>query len=337
MLKFTDYSLLKHNTFGVDVKAKNFIEFNSVEDLKLVLKEPNLQNNRLLVIGQGSNLLFLNDFDGTVLHSAIKGVDIVEENEESVVLKVGSGVVVDELIEYCVSKNWWGIENLSLIPGEVGAAAVQNIGAYGVEFKDVVQVVKTVRIDDGLEVDFCNNDCKYAYRESVFKSELKSKYIITSVVIKLSKIPIYSLSYQHLEAAVRQKGEINLRNIRQTVIEIRESKLPDPRVIGNAGSFFMNPIVSSEKFIELYSIYPNMPHYHISEEEKKIPAAWLIDQCGWKGRSHKRAGVYEKQALVLVNLGGAKGKDIAELSRKIQMSVEDKFGITLKPEVNFIE
>ncbi|OJV42817.1 MAG: UDP-N-acetylenolpyruvoylglucosamine reductase [Bacteroidales bacterium 36-12] len=337
MQKFIDYSLLNHNTFGVDVKAKIFIEFDSTDELIQYIKEGNLVDNKYLVIGQGSNLLFLNDFDGVVLHSAINGIELIEENEDSVIIEVGSVVIVDDLIEYCVDRNWAGIENLSLIPGEVGAAAVQNIGAYGVEIKDVVQKVKAVRITDAEKINLTQSECKYAYRDSIFKKELKNKLIITSVVLKLSKRPVYNLSYQHLETAVKQRGELNLRNIRQTIIDIRESKLPNPKVIGNAGSFFMNPVVSIEKFNELISVYPNLPHYHISNNTKKIPAAWLIDQCGWKGKVIGNVGVYEKQALVLINCGGAKGKEIADLSYKIQTSVKDKFGIKLTPEVNFID
>ncbi len=331
-----NYSLLKHNTFGVDVNAKYFVEFSSVDELKSILEEDIVKNNRLLVIGEGSNLLFLNDFEGLVLHSDIQGIDIIEETETEVILEVGSGVVVDDLIAYCVKKNWAGIENLSLIPGEVGAAAIQNIGAYGVEIKDVIQQVKTIKIEDGSEKVFNLQDCKYAYRQSVFKNQVKDKFIVCAVVIKLLKLPIYTLTYQHLEKAVLDKGFINLENIRQTIIEIRESKLPDPKKIGNAGSFFMNPVVSRAKFDALQKTYPNIPHYFISEDEEKIPAAWLIDQCGWKGKTVGNAGVYEKQALVLVNRGGATGQEIADLSVQIQQSVIDKFDIQLHPEVSFI-
>lgn len=331
-----NYSLLKHNTFGIDVNTKYFVEFSSIDELQALLKDNIIKNNQLLVIGQGSNLLFINDFDGVVLHSDIQGIEIVQETDDEVVLEVGSGVVVDDLIAYCVENNWAGIENLSLIPGEVGAAAIQNIGAYGVEIKDVILQVKTIQIEDGRGKAFNLQDCRYAYRQSVFKNQAKGKFIVCAVVIKLSKLPNYTLTYQHLEKAVSEKGEINLENIRQTIIEVRESKLPNPQQIGNAGSFFMNPVVSRAKFDELQQAYPTMPHYFVNENEEKIPAAWLIEQCGWKGKTVGNAGVYEKQALVLVNRGGATGQEIADLSAQIQQSVIDKFGIQLNPEVNFI-
>lgn len=331
-----NYSLLKHNTFGIDVNAKYFVEFASTDELKTILKEDIIKNNQLLVIGQGSNLLFINDFDGVILHSNIQGIETLEETDEEVILEVGSGVVVDDLIAYCVENNWAGIENLSLIPGEVGAAAIQNIGAYGVEIKDVIQQVKTINIEDGSEKVFELPDCGYAYRKSVFKDQAKGKFIVCALVIKLSKLPNYTLTYQHLEKAISEKGEINLENIRQTIIEVRESKLPNPQQIGNAGSFFMNPVVTRAKFDELQKSYPTMPHYFVNENEEKVPAAWLIEQCGWKGKTVGNAGVYEKQALVLVNRGGATGQEIADLSAQIQQSVMDKFGIQLNPEVNFI-
>lgn len=336
-MKFSqNFSLRNYNTFGLDVQAKYFYEFNSEEELKLILQEDNLQNNKLLIVGQGSNLLFLNDFDGVVLHSAIKDIKVLEQKGDDVLLEVGSGVVWDDLVAYCVENNWWGIENLSLVPGETGAAAIQNIGAYGAEIKDVVQKVKTIEISSSLNRFFDVTECGYSYRQSIFKKELKDKFIITSVIIKLSCKALLNLSYQHLGQEVLKKGELNLQNIRSTIIEIRESKLPDPKVLGNAGSFFMNPVVAKDKYEALKQEYPQMPHYNVSATEEKIPAGWLIEQCGWKGKSTGNVGVHEKQALVLVNLGGAKGKDIVQLARQIQLSVADRFGIELIPEVNFI-
>lgn len=331
-----NFSLKDYNTFGLDVWTKYFYEFDSEEDLIDILKEEHLVNNKLLVVGQGSNLLFLNDFDGVVLHSNIKNIDVLETSEEFVLLEVGSGVIWDDLVAHCVENNWVGIENLSLIPGETGAAAIQNIGAYGAEIKDVVQKVKTIQIEDSFKKEFDVKDCQYAYRHSIFKHELKGKSIITSVVLKLAKKAVYNLSYQHLEQEVRSRGAINLQNIRNTIIEIRESKLPDPKLLGNAGSFFMNPVVAREMFENLQLQYPGMPHYFISNQEEKIPAAWLIEQCGWKGKSIGTVGVHTKQALVLVNLGGAKGKDVELLASQIQADVTEKFGITLIPEVNYI-
>lgn len=336
-MKFYQYhSLKKYNTFGLDVYAKYFVEYSSKDELSDILNQEVVHKNPLLVVGQGSNLLFLSDFEGVVIHSALKGITLIEESEDSVVLEVGSGVVWDDLVEYCVQHGWHGIENLSLIPGEVGASAIQNIGAYGVEIKDVLQKVKAVRIADGKTKIFDREACHYGYRQSVFKKELKGQYIILSIVIKLSKIPVFNLTYHHLEKEMLSRGEVNLRHVRDTIIAIRESKLPNPEEIGNAGSFFMNPIVNRKKFEDLRSAYPKMPHYFISETEEKISAAWLIDQCGWKGKRVGNAGVYAHQALVLVNYGNATGQEIADLAYQIQADVDAKFGIKLIPEVNFI-
>jgi UDP-N-acetylmuramate dehydrogenase len=333
---FQNFSLLNFNTFGLDVSAKYFYEFDSVDDLKEILQSDIIQKNKLLVVGQGSNLLFLNDFEGVVLHSAINNIKLLNKEGDNVLLEVGSGVIWDDLVAYCVENNWWGLENLSLIPGETGAAAIQNIGAYGAEIKDVVQKVKAVDISGLTEKEFDVTACGYGYRQSVFKNELRSRYVITSVVLKLSSKPSFNLNYQHLEQEVLKMGEVNLSNIRNTIIEIRASKLPDPKVLGNAGSFFMNPVVSKDKYETLQQTYPQMPHYQISSTEEKIPAGWLIEQCGWKGKTVGKVGVHEKQALVLINLGGAKGKEIEQFAQQIQKSVVDKFGIVLIPEVNFI-
>lgn len=333
---YKDYSLKDYNTFGLDVQTMYFYEFGSEADLKQILREDSICTNKLLVVGQGSNLLFLSDFDGVVLHSAMKDIRVLEQKGDDVLLEAGAGVIWDDLVAYCVKNNWWGVENLSLIPGETGAAAIQNIGAYGAEIKDLVQKVKTIEITTSANRVFDVSECGYGYRQSVFKNELKGRFIVTSVVIKLSKKPLQNLNYQHLEQEVLKKGVLNLQNIRNTIIEIRESKLPDPKVLGNAGSFFMNPVVSRDKFDSLEREYPQMPHYKVSATEEKIPAGWLIEQCGWKGKSIGKVGVHEKQALVLVNLGGAKGKEIEQLALQIQESVNEKFGIQLIPEVNFI-
>lgn len=333
---YKDFSLKDYNTFGLDVLTRYFYEFDSEEDLKQILKEDTIRTNKLLVVGQGSNLLFLDDFDGVVLHSAMRDICVLEINEEEVLVEAGAGVIWDDLVDFCVQNNCWGVENLSLIPGETGAAAIQNIGAYGAEIKDVVQKVKTVEIESSTERVFDVSECGYGYRQSVFKNDLKGRFIVTSVVIKLFKKPLLNLSYQHLEQEVLKKGVLNLQNIRNTIIEIRESKLPDPKVLGNAGSFFMNPVVTRDKYESLEREYPQMPHYKVSPNEEKIPAGWLIEQCGWKGKSIGNVGVHEKQALVLVNLGDAKGNEIQKLAETIQKSVAQRFGITLIPEVNYI-
>ena len=329
-------SLLPYNTFGINAKADYIIEYNSVAELQNILNNEPIKSNRILHIGGGSNLLFLTDFKGVILHSDIKSINKINENADSVYLEVGSGVIWDDFVAYCVENEFGGVENLSLIPGEIGASAVQNIGAYGVEVQDVIQTVKSVEIATGNVREFSTVECRYGYRESVFKSSLKDKFIITSVVFELAKQTEFKLNYQHLEEEVLKNGEVNLKNIRQTIISIRESKLPNPKITGNAGSFFMNPVVAKEKFCALQSEFPQMPHYIISETEEKIPAGWLIDQCGWKGKSIANAGVHDKQALVLVNRGGATGVEIAYLAEQIQQSVKERFDIDLLPEVNYI-
>jgi len=329
-------SLLSYNTFGIDAKADYFIEYNSVEELQTALKSEIVKSNRLLHIGGGSNLLFMKDFKGVILHSAINFIKKVSEDADTVMLEAGAVVNWDDFVAYTVENGWGGVENLSLIPGEVGASAVQNIGAYGVEVQDVITEVNAVEIKTGESKTFSVEDCQYGYRESIFKKELKGKYIITSVLFKLQKQPEYKLNYQHLEDEVLKNGDINLQNIRQTIIAVRESKLPDPKIFGNAGSFFMNPVISKAHFNELLAQYPQMPHYFVSETEEKVPAGWLIDQCGWKGKQIGNAGVHDKQALVLVNKGGATGAEIVYLAEQIQASVKTKFGIELHAEVNYI-
>ncbi|VBB48148.1 UDP-N-acetylenolpyruvoylglucosamine reductase [uncultured Paludibacter sp.] len=330
-------SLKPYNTFGIDVKTKYFTEYNSVEELKAILQSEILLKNKFFHIGGGSNLLFLNDFDGVILHSNIKSIEKIKETDDFIWLKVGSGVIWDDFVAYCVENNWYGVENLSLIPGEVGASAVQNIGAYGMEVQETIENVETIEIKTVTNRTFTNSECEYDYRKSIFKAELKGKYIITFVTFRLKKQPEYQLDYQHLKDEVLKNGEINLQNIRKTVISIRESKLPDPKIIGNAGSFFMNPIVSTEKFNKLLRIYPSMPHYTISDREEKIPAGWLIEQCGLKGKQFGNVGVHKNQSLVLINLGNATGKEVADLAKIIQNTVKEKFGIEITPEVNYIK
>ena len=329
-------SLLAYNTFGIDAKADYIIEYDSISDLQEVLKLDIVTSNRILHVGSGSNLLFLQDFKGVILHSGIKSIQKVEENENTSCFEVGSGVVWDDFVAYCVDNGMGGVENLSLIPGETGASAVQNIGAYGVEVQDAIIEVKTVEIETGAIKTFSNEECNYGYRESIFKKELKGKYIVSSVVFNLQKKPNFQLSYQHLEEEVLKRGEVNLSTIRKTIIEVRESKLPDPKVLGNAGSFFMNPVIAKADFLALQNKYPQMPHYYVSPTEEKVPAGWLIDQCGWKGKQIGNAAVHDKQALVIVNKGGATGAEIVHLAEQVQVSVKEKFGIDLQPEVNYI-
>lgn len=331
-----DYSLLSYNTFGMDVKSNRFVEYSSVEELKDFLLHSDYELP-LLHIGGGSNLLFMSDFKGTVLHSAIRGFEILSETDEWIEIKAGAGEIWDDFVAYTVDNGWFGAENLSIIPGEVGASAVQNIGAYGVEVKDIIKCVHAVAISDGSDRNFTNDECRYSYRSSIFKGELKGKYIITHVTYRLGKTEKFHLEYGNIISELQKKHlHPSLENVRNIIIGVRRSKLPEPSDLGNAGSFFMNPVVSKKLFGEIYSVFPDMPHYPFDEDNVKIPAGWLIDRCGWKGRRIGAAGVYEKQALVLVNHGGATGNDIAVLAGEIINSVKEKFGVTLLPEVNYI-
>lgn len=338
MKDLPNYSLLPHNTFGIDVRCRRFVEFSSVDELQTLLVSLTDDDDPLLILGGGSNLLLTGDFKGTVIHSAIIGIELVEETSQSVSLRVGSGEVFDDVIAYCVEKGYHGAENLSKIPGEVGASAVQNIGAYGVEVKDLIDRVDALEIQTGLPVSFSNAECRYGYRQSRFKQDWKDKYVITHVTYRLSKQFVPHLDYGNIRGALAERGidHPTAADLRQVIIDIRDAKLPDPKVEGNAGSFFMNPVVSKEKYLELASAYPNMPHYYIDEQNEKIPAGWMIDQCGWKGRTLGKAGVHDKQALVLVNRGGAKGEDVVNLCEAIRKDVYERFGIDIHPEVIII-
>ena len=332
-MKIIDNCPLKErHTFGMDVKADRLIEFANEDELKSALTGA---VKPLLFMGGGSNLLFLNNFAGTVFHSVIDDIDIVAEDDNSVSVRVGSGVVWNDFVAYCVEKGWWGVENLSLIPGEVGASAVQNIGAYGVEVKDVLQSIEAISVDDLSKRIFTNEECNYGYRDSIFKNSLKGKYVITYVTYRLSKIANPNIGYGALKSVLSENP--SLKEIRDTIIAVRNSKLPDPKVYGNAGSFFMNPVIPMEQFVELQSRYPEIPSYPASEGYIKVPAGWLIEKSGWKGKSLGNAAVYEKQALVLINRGGATGMEIKHLADTVIADVQKIFGITLHAEVNYIE
>jgi UDP-N-acetylmuramate dehydrogenase len=337
-----NYSLLQHNTFGIAAKTRRFVEYGSIEELQAFLRQRRDANDQtpLLHIGGGSNLLFLKDFDGTVLHSSIQDIEVTAEEDDEVCVRVGAGVVWDEWVELAVNRGWSGLENLSLIPGEVGASAVQNIGAYGVEAKDVITLVDTIDLQTGEPRRFSNAECQYAYRHSIFKTELRGRYAVTHVHFRLSRRFRPNLEYGGLRMALAKKGiqeeTLTPALLRETIIGIRQDKLPDPKVLGNAGSFFTNPIVGRTVYERIAGEYPNVPHYEVDADHVKIPAGWMIEQCGWKGKALGRAGVYEKQALVLVNLGGACGRDIEELCRAVQADVRRRFGVDIVPEVNFI-
>lgn len=328
------YSLLSHNTFGIDVSADRFLEYASVDELKAFIAQGAI-TTPFLHIGGGSNLLFTKDYAGLILHSRVEGIEIVDEDEQSVSVRVGAGIVWDDFVAYCVEHGWYGAENLSLIPGEVGASAVQNIGAYGVEVKDLITAVETVNIQ-GQERVYSVEDCEYAYRSSIFKRTENKSVFVTHVCFQLSKEEHYTLDYGTIRQELEKYPTLTLPIVRKVIIDIRESKLPDPKVAGNAGSFFMNPIVPKEKLQALQQEYPRIPYYEMGDGQVKIPAGWMIDQCGWKGRALGPAAVHDKQALVLVNCGGAKGSDIIALSDAVRASVREKFGIDIHPEVNFI-
>ena len=300
------------------------------------MEEKTFQPMPYLHIGGGSNLVFTNDFAGTILHSCIKGKEVTDYTDY-VIVKTGSGENWDEFVAWCIDNEYYGLENLSLIPGEVGASAVQNIGAYGSEVKDFITEVETINLSTGERHLFSANECQYAYRHSIFKDELKGQFAITHVSFKLTKSFCPNISYGALQASLNEKGITNptAQDVRKTVIEVRSQKLPDPSVLGNAGSFFMNPVISEEHFFKLKTCYPNIPNYP-TNNGIKIPAGWLIEQCGWKGKRVGNAGVYEKQALVLVNHGGADGNEIKNLAQTIANDIEQKFGISLRPEANFI-
>lgn len=328
------YSLLPYNTFGIDVSASRFLEYASVAELKEYIAQGAV-TTPFLHIGGGSNLLFTKDYDGLILHSRIGGIEVTAEDSQTVSLRVGAGVVWDDFVACCVEHGWYGVENLSLIPGEVGASAVQNIGAYGVEVKDLITAVETVNVQ-GYGRVYSVEECEYAYRSSIFKRPENKSVFVTYVRFRLSKEERYTLDYGTIRQELAKYPAPTLPIVRKVIIEIRESKLPDPKVMGNAGSFFMNPIVAKEKLEALQRDYPRIPYYELPDGRVKIPAGWMIDQCGWKGKSLGPAAVHDKQALVLVNRGGAKGSDIVALSDAVRASVRDKFGIDIHPEVNVI-
>lgn len=322
------------NTFGLDVEAAVFLEYSSVEELEKLIADGCI-TSPYLHIGGGSNLLFTGNYEGVILHSRIGGIEVTAENEEKVLVRIGAGVVWDDFVDYCTERGWYGTENLSLIPGEVGAAAVQNIGAYGVEVKDLISSVETVNIQ-GTKYVYQVDECNYSYRNSIFKNPEMKQVFVTYVCFSLSKKEHYTLDYGTIRQELEKYPKVDLKTLRRVIIDIRESKLPDPKLLGNAGSFFMNPVVSREVFEALKEEYPQMPFYEMGTDRIKIPAGWMIDQCGWKGKALGPAAVHDKQALVLVNRGGATGAEIVALSDAVRASVREKFGIDIHPEVNFI-
>lgn len=332
----SNISLLPYNTFGVDVLCSEFYQYSSVEELEKLFQE-GLFASKWLSVGGGSNLLFLQDFHGAILHSSIKEIEVTQEREQDVEVRVGAGVVWDDFVAWCVEHDLGGVENLSYIPGCVGASPVQNIGAYGVEAKDVISEVEVFDTQTGSVSTFAGSACSFAYRHSLFKTN--PYYIVTYVTFRLTKSPHHKfcLSYGNLLSVIEENGvEPSLRSIREVVVNVRKSKLPEPSVLGSAGSFFKNPLISIAQFKDLKERYPNVPFFEVGEEKIKIPAGWLIEQCGWKGKRVGNVGVYDKQALVLVNYGGATGSEIESLANDICSSVHQEFGLKIEPEVCFI-
>lgn len=332
-------SLKSFNTFGINVRTAYFYEVNTVEALTAFLQEnKNALYVPLLILGGGSNILFTKDFPGIVLRNNISGIQTIREDEDNAWVQVGSGENWHSFVLHCIDMGNGGVENLSLIPGTVGAAPMQNIGAYGVEIKDVFEQLEAIHIETGELTYFTNNDCRFGYRESVFKNIYKDKFIITSVTLKLSKHPVINTSYGAIEQTLQSRGITapTIRDVSNAVIHIRQSKLPDPAVIGNAGSFFKNPVIEKTAYENLKAEYPEIPGYEVSPHEMKVPAGWLIEQCGWKGKRFGEVGVHKNQALVLVNYGNAKGEAVKELAFTISASVTEHFGIELTPEVNII-
>ena len=333
MKDLRDYSLLAHNTFGIDARCSRFLEYETAAEAQQVAEILRDTSLPYLIIGGGSNLLLTRDFPGIVVHSAVKGWDI-----NGCRMACGSGETWDDIVEVSLQNGLYGAENLSLIPGDVGASAVQNIGAYGVEAKDFIREIHAVDMTTGRLCIIDGNDCQYGYRQSRFKQEWKNRFLITTVIYEFSRTFEPRLDYGNIRSELERQGIAapTAQQLRQVIIDIRNAKLPDPKVQGNAGSFFMNPVVSRRKYAELAAQYPAMPHYTVDSEHEKIPAGWMIDQCGWKGRSLGRAGVHDKQALVLVNRGGATGQEIVDLCNAIRSDVKERFGIDIHPEVNVI-
>lgn len=333
-------SLKQFNTFGIEAKAKLFADFSSLEKLQEILfyTQQLMPNSTKLILGGGSNLLFTKDVDGLVLKNEIGGIETVKEDDEFVYLRAGAGVLWHNFVQHCVEADLGGAENLSLIPGNVGASPMQNIGAYGVEIKDVFEELEAYHINDKAVVKFSKKECAFGYRESVFKRQYKNQFIILNVTYRLRKKPLFNTSYGAINQELEKMGvkELSVKDISQAVINIRTSKLPDPKVIGNAGSFFKNPTVSKQQYDQLKSSFSDLVAYANADGTMKLAAGWMIEQCGWKGYRKGDAGCHAKQALVLVNYGSATGKEIFDLSSEILQSVKTKFGVELEREVNIV-
>ena len=331
-----NFSLKAYNTFAIDAACKYFVESDKAEDFERFAKAYDLAQENILVLGGGSNLLFTEDFDGVVFYPSMKGFRVEREDGMQVSVNVGSGEVWDDFVEWAVERGYGGVENLSLVPGHVGATPVQNIGAYGVEAGETIERVDAVDILKGERVAIAAEDCRFGYRDSIFKHEWRNRFVVTGVTFCLSKQPVFRLDYGNVKAEVEKMGEVSLRHVREAIIRIREAKLPDVKVLPNAGSFFKNPLVGREEADALRAKWPGMPMYAAEGGGMKLAAGWLIEQAGWKGKALGRAAVHDKQALVLVNRGGATGIEIARLANEVKKAVFLQFGVVLEPEVNII-
>ncbi|MCU0317827.1 MAG: UDP-N-acetylmuramate dehydrogenase [Amoebophilaceae bacterium] len=330
---------LKHlNTLGIDAQARYYAHIDHAQHLRDLLQHKKLQSLPRLILGGGSNVLFLNDFKGTVMHMTVGGIATIREDPAHVWVKAGAGVNWHTLVRYCVEKGYSGIENLSLIPGTVGAAPIQNIGAYGVTLSDTFESLEAMEVDSGSVRTFTTQDCAFGYRDSVFKNACKEPYVILNVTLKLQKQPTFRTTYGELQETLEAMGiqKLSIKAISDAVIHIRQNKLPDPAILGNAGSFFKNPVILQEQFKKLRDTYPNIPGYIQSENQVKIPSAWLIEQCGWKGKRRGDVGVHTQHALILVNYANGTGQEIYQLAQDIQQSVKDTFNIEIVPEVQLV-
>lgn len=333
-----NFSLKNYNTFSIEITCKYFAEIFTVEDLQYLIQDVQFANTPKMILGGGSNILFTQNFEGLIIKNSIKGINIIQEDENHVYVKVAAGENWHQLVKYALINNYAGIENLSLIPGQVGAAPMQNIGAYGVEIESVFHQLEAINLSNGHLEIFDKTDCKFGYRESIFKKELKGKFCITSVTFCLNKHPTINSQYGAIQQVLNDMNitQPTIQDISAAVIKIRTSKLPNPKEFGNAGSFFKNPEITITQFQSLQQQYPNIPHYPTTHNLIKIPAGWLIEQCGFKGKKIGNTGAHAQQALVLVNYGNATGKEIYQLALQIQQNVQQKFGIAIEAEVNLV-
>jgi UDP-N-acetylmuramate dehydrogenase len=337
---FENYSLKSLNTFGINAKAKKLITFSDEKEILALLDENELKNQKLLILGGGSNILFQNDFDGVILKSEIMGISEIDKNDESVLLEIGSGVVWDDLVGYCVNNGYGGIENLSLIPGTVGAAPIQNIGAYGTEFEEVFMELEGIDLQNKIKRKFTKVECQFGYRDSIFKKSYINSFLISTVRIRLNRKPKLNFTYRAINDYIKQnkmnEADLDINKISKIVKNIRMNKLPDPSKLGNAGSFFKNPIVKYDRFLDLKEEFSDLVYFEIANKQFKIPAGWLIEKAGLKGKRFGNVGIHEHQALVLVNYGNGTGNELVNLSNKIKSVIFEKFNIVLETEVNIV-